>query len=206
LLRIIESVITWSLFFDMIILGNDPYTQPSFGLMNRVARAIWMGVWLLLFRFSPRPLHTWRSVLLRLFGAKIGKSVHVYPRVSIWAPWQLTLGDRVGIANDVTLYNMAPITIEANAVISQGAHLCAGSHDIDSPNLQLITAPIHIGSYAWVCAEAFVGPGVEIAEGCVLGARGVAMRSLTDSWTVWSGNPVVKRRTRKKSQIQGISQ
>lgn len=190
----------------MIIQGNDPATQPSFSLANRVARALWGAVWLLLFRFSPRPFHAWRATLLRLFGARLGKAVHVYPRVDIWAPWQLTVGDRVGIANGVTLYNMAPITIGANAVISQGAHLCAGNHDIDSPNFQLITAPIRIGEHAWVCAEAFVGPGVELAEGCVVGARGVVMRSIREPWTVWSGNPATKRRSRIQHHIQGITQ
>ncbi len=182
----------------MIIQGNDPYTQPSFSLQNRIMRAIWGLVWLILFRTSPRPFHLWRRFLLRLFGAKLGRHVNVYPTVKIWAPWALDIGCYVGVADGVTLYNMASITIGDYCVISQGAHLCAGSHDIDSSNFQLITQPISLNSYVWVCAEAFVGPGVKIAVGCVLGARAVVVKSIVEPWTVWAGNPAVRKRLRKK--------
>jgi len=182
----------------MIIQGNDPYTQPSFSMQNRLMRAIWGVVWLILFRTSPRPFHLWRRFLLRFFGAKLGKHVNVYPTVKIWAPWALNIGSFVGVAEGVTLYNMASITIGDHCVISQGAHLCAGSHDIDSSNFQLIAKPISLDSYVWVCSEAFVGPGVKIAEGCVLGARAVVVKSIAEPWTVWAGNPGLKKRLRKR--------
>jgi len=181
----------------MIVQGNDPYTQPSFSLGNRMARAIWGVTWLLLFRPSPRPFHAWRRLLLRAFGARVGKHVNVYPNVRIWAPSLLTIGNRVDIANGVTLYNMAPIAIGDNCVISQSAHLCGGTHDIDSPNFQLIAKPITLNANVWICADTFVGPGVTVADGYVLGARGVLVKSVQTPWTVWPGNPAVFRRTRK---------
>jgi putative colanic acid biosynthesis acetyltransferase WcaF len=180
----------------MIIQGNDPATQASFSLGNRLARAVWGFAWALLFRLSPRPLHAWRRGLLRLFGAKLGDHVHVYANVRIWAPWQLTIGDRAGIADGVTLYNMAPLTIGNDCTVSQGAHLCGGSHDIDSANFQLVARPIALADNVWICAEAFVGPGVHIARGCVVGARAVVMKTIDEPWTVWAGNPAVRRKTR----------
>ena len=186
----------------MILAGNDPTVQPSFSLGNRLARVLWGVVWLLLFRASPRPLHAWRAWLLRLFGARIGHGVHVYPAARIWAPWQLEIGDEVGIADGVTLYNMAPMRIGRRCVISQGAHLCGGSHDIDSANFQLIAAPITLEPHVWVCAEAFVGPGVRIAEGCVVGARAVLMKSAAEPWTVWVGNPAALKRQRARMRAE----
>ncbi len=182
----------------MIVQGNDPYTQPSFSIDNRIMRAVWGVVWLILFRPSPRPFHAWRRFLLRLFGAKLGLHVNVYPNVKVWAPWLLNIGDYVGVADGVNLYNMAPIRIGDHCVISQGAHLCTGSHDIDSVNFQLIAKPISLEHYVWICAEAFVGPGVSIAAGCVLGARTVVVKSIAEAWTVWAGNPAVMKRLRKK--------
>jgi putative colanic acid biosynthesis acetyltransferase WcaF len=182
----------------MIIQGNNPYTQPSFSLGNRVMRAVWGLVWLFFFRPSPRPFHAWRRLLLRMFGSKLGTHVNIYPNVKIWAPWLLTIGNKVGIANGVTLYNMAPIVIGDQCVVSQGAHLCGGSHDIDSANFQLIAKPIVLEKDVWICAEAFIGPGVKIAEGCVLGARAVVVKSIAEPWSVWAGNPAVKKRMRKK--------
>jgi len=186
----------------MIIQGNDPFTQPSFSLYNRMLRGVWGIVWLLLFRPSPRPFHAWRRMLLRLFGARLGKCVNVHAGVKIWAPWMLSIGNHVGIAGGVTLYNMAPMTIGDYCVVSQGAHLCGGSHDIDSSNFQLVAKPITLEKNVWVCAEAFVGPGVTVAEGCVLGARAVVVKSITDPWSVWAGNPAVMKRMRKRGEVQ----
>lgn len=182
----------------MIIQDNDPFTEPSFSLGNRLLRLLWGLIWLVFFLPSPRPFHAWRAFLLRLFGANLGQYVHVYPHVKVWAPWQLTLGNRVGIADGVTLYNMAPITIGDDCVISQGAHLCGGSHDIDSENFQLIAKPIKLEKKVWVCADAFIGPGVSVAEGCVLGARAVVVKTITEPWSVWVGNPAVIKKMRKK--------
>jgi putative colanic acid biosynthesis acetyltransferase WcaF len=92
---------------------------------------------------------------------------------------------------------MAPITLGERCVISQRAHLCAGSHDIDSANFQLITAPIELKPRVWICAEAFIGLGVSIAEGCVIGARAVVTRDVVEAWTVWTGNPASRRRARE---------
>jgi putative colanic acid biosynthesis acetyltransferase WcaF len=181
----------------MILPGNDPATQPSFSLGNRVARATWGAVWLLLFRTSPRPAHAWRRALLRLFGARLGAHVHVYPGARIWAPWQLEIGDRVGVGDGATLYNMGPLRIGHDAVVSQGAHLCGGTHDIHSRNFQLVARAIDIGPHAWVCADAFVGPGVRIAPGCVVGARSVVMKSIAEPWTVWAGHPAQRVSTRQ---------
>ena len=185
----------------MIIQGNDPYTQPSFSLGNRMLRALWGMTWLLFFRPSPRPLHAWRRMLLRLFGARLGEHVNVHAGVKVWAPWMLTIGNYVGIASGVTLYNMASIVIGDNCVVSQGAHLCAGSHDIDSANFQLVAKPIILEKNVWVCAEAFVGPGVKIAEGCVLGARAVVVKSINLPWSVWAGNPAVMKRVRNRGVV-----
>jgi putative colanic acid biosynthesis acetyltransferase WcaF len=186
----------------MIIQGSDPYTQASFSLGNRVMRALWGVVWLLFFRPSPRLLHAWRRLLLRLFGAKLGRHVNVYPNVKIWAPWQLIIGDKVGIADGVTLYNMALMEIGDCCVVSQGAHLCGGTHDIDSANFQLVAKPIKLEKNVWVCAEAFIGPGVTIAEGCVLGARAVVVKSIAEPWSVWAGNPAVKKKMRKRDAMR----
>lgn len=186
----------------MILAGNDPTTQPSFSLGSRIARALWGLAWVMLFRPSPRPLHRWRAGLLRLFGARIGRGVHVYPAARVWAPWQLEIGDEAGVADGVTLYNMAPMRIGRRCVVSQGAHLCGGSHDIDSANFQLIAAPIVIEPYVWVCAEAFIGPGVTVAEGCVIGARAVLMKSAVEPWMVWVGNPAAPKRRRKRARAE----
>ena len=166
----------------------DTFVGPSFSLKNRFNRLVWNFVALIFFRLSPRPFHQWRVFLLRLFGAKIGKGVRVYPAVNVWAPWNLEIGDECGIAGGVTLYNQGKITLGKRSVISQGAHLVAGTHDYTNYGFPLITKPIHIGDHVWVAAEAFVHPGVTIGTGCVIGARSVVVKDMPE-WMVCSGHP-----------------
>lgn len=182
-----------------VIVGNDPTRDASFTLRNRLGRVLWSVVYVLLFRPSPRPFHGWRAALLRLFGARLGPHVHVYPSVRIWAPWNLEAEGHVGVGDGAILYNMAPIRIGYRAVISQRAHLCAGSHDPDSANFQLVVAPIEIGAHTWVCAEAFVAMGVRTAEGVVIGARSVLTRSPDRPWTIYAGNPARPIRARRRT-------
>jgi putative colanic acid biosynthesis acetyltransferase WcaF len=181
-----------------ILQGVDSRKGPSFSLSNRMARGLWGLVWLLLFRPSPRPLHAWRVLLLRLFGARIGRHFHIHATARVWAPWQFKAGDHVGVGERVNFYNMGPMSIGHNAVISQGAHLCGGTHDYNAVDFQLQAAPVHIGEHVWVCTEAFVGPGVTVPAGCVVGARAVMMRSPREgAYGVYAGNPArfVKSRT-----------
>ena len=104
----------------------------SFTLQNRIMRVVWDVTCLLLFRHSPRPLHRWRAFILRCFGAQIGAHCHAYPKVKIWAPWNLEMHDHACLANEVICYNQARITLQERAIVSQGAHLCTGSHDYNS--------------------------------------------------------------------------
>ena len=167
---------------------TSAFDGPSFSWQNRIARLAWNWVWLLFFRPSPRLCHAWRSGLLRLFGAQIGRGCHIYPKANIWAPWNLICGDGACLADHVTVYSQATITLGRRSIISQGTHLCTGTHNYESPRFELVAWPIEIGPEAWVCAESFVGPGVTIGEGAVIGARSVVMKSMP-GWMVCAGHP-----------------
>ncbi|MEA3164127.1 MAG: putative colanic acid biosynthesis acetyltransferase WcaF [Verrucomicrobiota bacterium] len=160
----------------------------GYSLENRLARVAWAFVYMLLFRFSPRPLHGWRSCLLRLFGGRIGEGCHIYGGAKIWAPWNLDCRASACIADDAEIYNPARVILEEGAIISQGAFLCAASHDYAKREFPLVHAPIEIGRKAWVAARAIILPGVKIGEGCVVGAGSVVTKSMPPN-TVCGGNP-----------------
>jgi poly(glycerol-phosphate) alpha-glucosyltransferase len=170
----------------------------SFSLPNRLTRAVWEIVWLLLARWTPPPLHKWRILLLRLFGARVDWSCKVYSSASIWLPAHLHMAPQSVMGPRVQCYNQAPISIETRAIVSQGAHLCSGTHDFNSPGFQLKTYPIMVNAEAWICADAFIGPGVTVGEGAILGARGVTFKDLSP-WTISGGNPArcIKERHRQ---------
>lgn len=158
-------------------------------------RVLWAAA-LPLFRLSPRPFWGWRRFLLRAFGAEVGRAVNVFPSVKIAIPWNLSLGDECALGDMANLYSLGQIRVGARATISQGAHLCAGTHDWRDPSMPLLKPPIDIGDDAWVCADAFVGPGVCIGVRVIVGARAVVMKDVAPDLIV-AGNPaqVIGERT-----------
>lgn len=188
--------------------GPLPATQTrpkeggaTYSLRHRTFRAAWGVVWLMFGIWTPAPLHGWRRLLVNAFGARLHKTAKIYPGVRIWYPPHLTMGRFATLGPGVICYAMAPITLEDHALVSQRAHLCAGTHDIDDPTFQLRAFPIVVGREAWVAAEAFVGPGVIIGEGAVLGARAVTMKALAPGG-VYAGNPARKIRDRNPSAYE----
>ena len=141
-----------------------------------------------LFAWSPRIFWGWRRCLLRLFGAQIGTEVHVYPSARITIPWNLTIGDYSAIGDRAILYALGPIRIADRVTVSQGAHLCAGTHDYLDPAMPLMKSPIIVERDAWICAEAFVGPGVRVGARAVVGARCVVMKNV-EAGAIMIGNP-----------------
>ena len=162
--------------------------KSSFSLRHQLARALWQLSWRALCRWTPPPLHPWRALVLRAWGARVGARTHVYPRAVIWAPWQLTLADDACIGDDADIYNVAPIELGPRAVVSQGAFLCTASHDHRQNDFPLVTAPIRLGARAWVAARAIVLPGVTLGAGAVAGAGAVVTRDIP-AGAVAAGNP-----------------
>ena len=172
---------------------------PTFSRRNRAARALWIVTWKLLASWTPPPCKGWRRMLLRLFGAKLHPTANVRSTTRVWWPANLEMGAYASLGPDVICYNVAPVTLAAGAIVSQRAHLCTAGHDVDDAGFPLVSRPISIGRKAWIAAEAFVGPGVTLGEGAVLGARGVAARDLAP-YTIYAGNPARSLRLRSHSR------
>jgi putative colanic acid biosynthesis acetyltransferase WcaF len=167
----------------------DPKACPStHSLRNKMGRLLWGMVWGLLFRPSPWFWHGGRRWLLRCFGARVGRGAQIMPSVRIWVPWHLELGEYATVSHGVDLYCVDKIRIKDHATISQRAFICTATHAIDHPHMPLVTAPIVVACGAWVCAEAFVHPGVAIGVDAVVAARAVVTRSVADGAVV-AGNP-----------------
>ena len=175
------------------IKANRSTVNYSFRV--QIARVLWSIV-SLLFKYSPRNFFAFRRILLLFFGAKIGKEVYVYSSSRIYMPWNLEIGDWSSIGEDVFIYNLGRVSIGCMATISHRAQICAGTHDYKKPDLPLIKSPVVIKDQVWVCASSFIGPGVTVNEGAIVGACAVVVRDV-EPWAIVAGNPckVVGERT-----------
>jgi putative colanic acid biosynthesis acetyltransferase WcaF len=172
------------------VISQNPWRMKA-------RRALWSFVQSTLFRLSPHTASDFRAFLLRLFGARVGRHCMIRRTATVYYPWLLTLGDLTSLGDGATVYNLGAVTIGSRVTISQLAYLCAGTHDHRLLTMPLLTPPITIGDDAWICARAFVGPGVTVGEGAILAACGVSFEAL-EPWSIYVGNPAIRKKDREK--------
>jgi putative colanic acid biosynthesis acetyltransferase WcaF len=174
--------------------------QNKLSRKNQIARFLWIVTWTLFARPFPRSLLSgWKRFLLRCFGAKIHNTAMIYSSVRIYMPWNLEMGEYACLAPEVDCYNAAKIRVGAHSTVSQKTYLCTASHDITKSNIPLLTQPIVIEDQVWIGADAFIGMGVTIEQGAIVGARACVFKDV-EPWTVVGGNPAkfIKKREIKE--------
>lgn len=172
---------------------------------GKFREALWLLVSLFLFRLCPFSLSPFKRMVLRAFGASIGRGVVIKPDVKITFPWKLKVGDFVWLGEECWLLNLDQITIGNNVCISQAAFVCTGNHNYRLPAFDLIVKPVVIEDGAWLGARCWVGPGSKIGSHAVLAAGSVWSGEM-ESWGIYQGNPAVfiKRRAMENSSENGI--
>jgi acetyltransferase-like isoleucine patch superfamily enzyme len=165
----------------------QPEASP-WTLREKIGRAIWMLLGKPVFRLSFHNWYGFRARLLRMFGAKIGRGVAIRPTANIEVPWMVEIDEDATIGDYAILYSLGRIHIGKRSIISQYAHLCAGTHDYSDHTFKLLRTPVIIGDDAWIGADAFIGPGVTVGSLSVVGARSSTYKDLPQGM-VCVGNP-----------------
>ena len=162
---------------------SSPWS-PSY----RLRLLLWDYAWPLLCNWTPKPFNPWRLFILRRFGTTIHGRPFVHQRSRIEHPWNLTLHHRACLGDRAHAYCLGKVEILKDACVAQEAYLCTGTHDFSLNHRPLQTAPISIGSDAFIGARAFVLAGVSVGDGAIVGACSVVTRSVAAAAVV-AGNP-----------------
>ncbi len=174
----------------MTRVRNDLF-DPAKGLdrgRSKSVEALWYVFKCVLF-LTPWPYPSaLKRIVLRSFGARIGRGVVIKPRVNVHFPWKLTVGDHAWIGEGVFILNFEPVRIGAHCCVSQRAFLCTGNHDYRQPNMPYRNQPITVADGAWIGAQTFVAPGVTIGSEAVIAAGSVVTLD-QPAGMVCSGNP-----------------
>lgn len=174
---------------------NNSWYNPGAGGFKRL---LWYFTNVVFFMNPLNPFGNLKVIVLRLFGAKIGKGVVIKPGVNIKYPWLLQVGNHVWIGEKVWIDNLVLVKMEDHVCLSQGAMLLTGNHHYRKSTFDLITGEIKLEQGCWIGAKAIVCPGVVCRSHAVLSVNSVATETLEPYW-VYKGNPAIKTRERKIS-------
>ena len=163
-----------------------------------LVRAIWLVVEALVLLNPVVTPYSVKRLVLRLFGARIGRHVIIKPAVHVKYPWHLEIGDNSWIGERVWIDNFVSVRIGTNAVVSQGAYLCTGNHDWPDRGMPLMVKPVTVGNGSWVGAFSRIAPGVNVGDEAVI-ALGAVLLVDADVRGIYRGNPAVKTGERRFS-------
>jgi len=134
--------------------------------------------------------------ILKIFGAKVGYGIVIKPNVNIKYPWFLEIGNNVWIGENVWIDNLANVKVGSDVCISQDAYLLTGSHNYKKKNFDLILGEIILEDGVWIGAKSVVCPSVICKSHSVLAVGSIATSNL-DKFSIYQGNPAVKKRDRE---------
>ena len=179
----------------MITTRLDRFDNSDYNPGPLLARVVWVIASGLFFQtWFPWP-SALKQILLRLFGAKVGRGVIIKPRVTIKYPWKLAVGDHCWIGENAWIDNLGKVTLGNHCCLSQGALLLCGNHDYKRATFDLMVRDITLGDGVWIGARASVGPGVTCGSHSVLTMGSVATQDL-EAWAICQGDPAKKQRQR----------
>lgn len=167
--------------------------------------------------------------LLKMGFRRIGRNVKVSDKASIYNPEKMEIGDNSRIDDFCVIsglvslgrnVHIAPHCLvaggEKGVVLSDFSGLAyfvqifTQSDDYTGLTLTNPTVPskykkekkaaIHISRHVIIGAGSIVFPGVNLAEGCSVGAMSLVNRS-TEPWGVYVGNPARRVKERKKNLL-----
>jgi len=174
------------------------FRQPAgFRGRNAAIVILWWTIQSTLFSWSPQPFFRWRIFLLRMFGAKIGKNVRIRSTVRVTYPWKIKIGDNCWIGDYCDIYSLGNIELGNNVALAHKVYLCTGNHDYTKITFDIFEKPIKIEDEAWLANDVFVGCGVTIGKGCVIGARSTVLQNMPEGMICY-GYPAKPMRKRIK--------
>ena len=171
---------------------NNSWYKPG---ASKIKLLFWYFANILFVKNYFIPISSIKILILRLFGAKIGKGVNIKPGVNVKYPWRLNIGNYVWLGEGVWIDNLADIIIEDNVCISQGAMLLCGNHNYKKTTFDLIVGKITLKKGCWIGAQSIVCPGVSVEENTILTVGSIATRNLEPN-KIYQGNPAIKIRER----------
>ncbi len=152
-----------------------------------------------------------RVNLINVENIHLGSNIRIDADVTITASQPVRLGDYIHIGAQCYLAGAAGIVLEDFSGLSQGVKIYSVSDDYSGEHLTNPTVPrrylsvnegqVTLGRHVIVGAGSVILPGVDLSEGCCVGALSLVCTT-TKPWGVYAGVPATRRRERSQNLLQ----
>ena len=163
------------------------YVKKKNNISTIIVKLIWDFIGKPFFS-SYLPGTYWRKLILRIFGARIGKGGKFKINIKISEPWNLSIGDDCWIGENVWIDNLDLVKIGNRVCISQGVYVCTGNHNYKDDLFSLILEKIVIEDDCWIAAKSIIAPGSILKKGCVA-CLGSVVSGILQKDGIYKGNP-----------------
>jgi len=159
------------------------------------------------------------KIYLQFHGCKVGKGLRCvkFPRFSLVPHKNITIGDQVTIGEHILIEVVKKglltinngVNLTRNVVIVANSSIIIGDNCLVAENVSIRDAnhqtqkdkiiheqdsdigPIKIGKDVWLGANTVVLKGVNIPDGCVIGANSLVLeKSVLEPYGVYGGSPL----------------
>ena len=125
-----------------------------------------------------------RSVLNKIFGAKIEKKVAIYRKCEFRGVDKLKIKSGTSIGHRCIIDAREGLEIGKNVTIATEVMIWTLHHDYNSPTFKTKGNKVLIGNYVWIGSRAIILPGVTIGNNAVVATGAVVTKNINDNEVV----------------------
>ena len=142
----------------------------------------------LIYLFSYIPSHTFRKLIYRLGGIKIGLGSTLHMGIKFYETKNIIIGQDTIIGENAILDGRDELRIGNHVAIASEVMIYNSQHDQNDENFNAINKPVIIDDYVFIGPRAIILPGVKIGRGAIVGAGAVVTKDVLEN-TIVGGIP-----------------